>query len=322
MLKTLSLTTALLASPAFATSQEVTLQVPGAELHATLQVPEGTVQPPVALILAGSGPTDRDGNSPAGVTAASYRKLASVLEAAGIATLRPDKRGIGASRADNPSEAALRFTDYVTDARAWLTWLSQQQSGGTRTFGPLVLIGHSEGSLIGLAALQQPPVPVAAFVSLAGPGENLATTLRRQLHSNPANPAALVQESDRILDQLLKGETVAQVSPLLAPIFRPSVQPYLISEFRADPPALIGALKLPILIAQGDHDLQVGVSDAQALARAQPTATLLLVPGMNHVLVDAPADPQGNLATYARADLPISEGLADGLTGFLKGALK
>ena len=207
----------------------------------------------------------------------------------------------------------------MNDARAWLAWTTTQQAGGTSTFGPLILIGHSEGSLIGLAALQAPPVPVAAFVSLAGPGENLADTVRRQLRTNPATfPVALVQESDRILDALLKGQTVAQVSPPLAGLFRPSVQPYWISELRFDPVTLIAQLKLPVLIIQGGRDLQVGVADAQKLAKAQLAAKLMVVPGMNHVLVNAPADLKSNYATYAQADLPLSTGLLNTLIAFLK----
>ena len=321
MLKVFLLGAALTFTPVLASSREIVLTVPGAELHATLQTPGGVVAPPIALIIAGSGPTDRDGNNSLGVSVSSYRKLADALEAAGIATLRPDKRLIGASRADDPSEAALRFDDYVNDARAWLSWTTTQKTGGNSAFGPLIVIGHSEGSLIGLAALQAAPVPVAAFVSLAGPGENLAATVRRQLRANPAAyPVALVQESDRILDALLKGQTVAQVSPPLAGLFRPSVQPYWISELKFDPVTLIGRLNLPVLIVQGDRDLQVGVSDAQKLAKAQPAAKLLLVPGMNHVLVDAPLAPEGNIATYAQADLPLSTGLLKPLILFLKSA--
>lgn len=319
MIKVLMLVGSLIWTPALAASREVLLTVPGAELHATLQTPEGVVLPPIALIIAGSGPTDRDGNNPLGVTVGSYRKLADALEAAGIATLRPDKRLIGASKANDPSEAALRFDDYVNDARAWLTWMAAQQADGNNAFGPLILIGHSEGSLIGLAALQAAPVPVAAFVSLAGPGENLAATVKRQLRANPATfPVALVQESDQILDALLRGQTVAQVSPPLAGLFRPSVQPYWISELMFDPVVLIAQLKLPVLIVQGGRDLQVGVSDAQKLAKAQPAAKLVVIPGMNHVLVNAPADPKGNYATYAQADLPLSTGLLNTLIPFLK----
>lgn len=320
MTKLLMLGLSLIFTSALGTSRDVALSVPGAELHATLQTPDGVERPPIALILAGSGPTDRDGNNPLGVTVGSYRKLADALEAAGIATLRPDKRLIGASHASDPSEAALRFDDYVNDARAWLAWTATQHTQGTSTFGQLFLIGHSEGSLIGLAALQAPPVPVAAFVSVAGPGENLAAIVRRQLHANPANPAALVAEGDRILDALLRGQTVAQVSAPLAGLFRPSVQPYWISELKFDPVTLIRQVTLPTLIIQGDRDLQVGVADAQKLAAAQPAAKLVIVPGMNHVLVDAPPDSAGNQATYAQPDRPLSADLITTLITFLKSA--
>lgn len=315
MLKTLFVGLALTAGSALAASREVTLTVPGARLGATLSTPDGLPNPPVALILAGSGPTDRDGNAPPALKSNAYLKLAEALNTLGVATLRPDKRGVGASTAADPREEAVTFDTFVQDARAWMGWLRAQ-----KTFGKLVLIGHSEGSLVGLVALQD--APADAFVSLAGLGSPYADTLRRQLRANPNNPQALLDESDRILTELSAGRRVSAVSPLLAPLFRPSVQPFLISAFKYDPAALIGKLKVPTLIVQGDRDLQVTVQDAQMLAKAQPGAILLVVPGMNHLLVDAPADVPGNLATYTQPGLPLSPAFLDGLGSFLNGALK
>lgn len=304
-----------LAAGALAASRDVTLTVPGAVLHATLETPDGVTRPPVALILAGSGPTDRDGNSVAGLRTDAYRKLAAALNASGIATLRPDKRGVGTSTAADPREEALSIQTYVDDARAWLAWSPGQG------LGKVAVIGHSEGALVGLAAVQG-RADVAAYVSLAGAGENVAATLRRQLTANPANPPALVSEAGRVITELQAGRRVANVSPVLGPLFRPSVQPYLISWMRLDPAALLKATQVPTLIVQGDRDLQVTPNDARALLAARPSATLLLIPGMNHVLVQAPADLSGNAATYAQPALPLAPALVSGLSAFLKQALK
>ncbi|GAA5532000.1 alpha/beta hydrolase [Deinococcus aluminii] len=313
----LALTAALALTPALAASREVTLEVPGAHLAATLQTPDGPqhVRPPVVLIIAGSGPTDRNGDNPLSGPAGTSRKLAANLAARGIASLRYDKRGIAASTLADPREEALSFDDFVNDARAWLAWLGQQPD-----LGPVGVIGHSEGGLIALAALQGDS-PARALVLLAAPGEDIGTTIRRQLAQNPANPPELVREGNAILDALGRGETVVKVSPLLAPLFRPSVQPYLRSSLKYDPARLIATVNVPTLIVQGDRDLQVRLEDARLLAAAQPAARMFLAPGVNHVLVPAPLDPAGNLATYANAQLPIERGLLTAVVAFLKANL-
>ncbi|MFB9994874.1 alpha/beta hydrolase [Deinococcus oregonensis] len=297
----------------------VSIQVPGATLQATLSVPQSVFRPPVVLILAGSGPTDRDGNSPAGINTDAYKKLAAALNTAGFAVLRPDKRGIGASLPTDRREEALTFTDYVNDASAWIRWLSTQPS-----LGSIGVVGHSEGALVGLAAVLK--TPVQAYVSLAGTGENIADTLTRQLHANPANPPALLTEADAAIQTLRSGKPVAKVSAALMTLFRPSVQPYLMSWMKLEPAAMMAQLavadpRVPTLILQGDRDLQVTSDDARKLSAAQPSAQLALIPGMNHVLVDAPADVAGNIATYNAPQQPLSAALLSTLTSFLKRTL-
>ena len=308
---------ALTAGLAQASERQVSLSLKGpAELRAVLSVPDGIVRPPVALILAGSGPTDRDGNSPAGVQTDMYRKLSAALNAAGIATLRPDKRGIGQSVVADLREETLTFGDYVNDASAWINWLRADDTA----LGPVAVIGHSEGALVGLSAILK--TPVSAYVSLAGAGENIADTLRRQLRASPGMTAALLSEADQTITALQRGQRVERVDPALLALFRPSVQPYLMSWMKLDPAALMSQLKGPALIVQGGRDLQVGVADAQRLAAAQPAAQLSVIGSMNHVLVEAPADPAGNLATYTRPELPLSPELIQTLTDFLHRALR
>ncbi len=309
------LTLALTSGLAQASEREVSLSVPGAELHATLSLPDGIARPPVALILAGSGPTDRDGNSVAGVQTDMYKKLSAALNAAGIATLRPDKRGVGQSAVAGLQEETLTFGDYVNDAAAWTGWLKADD-----TLGHVAVIGHSEGALVGLAAALK--TPVSAYVSLAGVGENIADTLKRQLQGNANLPPDLFEEASQTIDKLRAGQRVESVSAPLMALLRPSAQPYLISWMQLDPPALLAQLDIPALIVQGGRDLQVSVQDARSLAAAQPSAQLTLIETMNHVLVDVPEDPASNIASYSQPTLPLDPELIQALTSFLQRALK
>ncbi len=217
------------------------------------------------MIIAGSGPTDRNGNSPLGVSSNSLRMLADSLARYGIASLRYDKRGVAASQAAGPSESELRFDDYVADAAAWVNQLQQDER-----LARVAVLGHSEGSLIGMLAAQQ--APVAAFVSLAGVARPADSLIMEQLREQPA---AIREEAQAIFTELRQGRTVATVSPALQSLFRPSVQPYLISWIQYNPSAIIAELQTPVLIVQGTTDVQVPEAEAQRLAAAQPQAELL-----------------------------------------------
>lgn len=303
--------------PAFVFAQaprdvDIVLDTPTGQLAGSLLLPAAKAPVPVALIIAGSGPTDRDGNSrmlPGRND--SLRMLAQALAQAGIASVRYDKRGIGASASAMGSEAALRFETYIDDAAGWIARLKSDPR-----FSTVAVIGHSEGALIGMVAARQ--AAAAALVSIAGAGAPLPAVLRRQLADKL--PPELQKENERILGALERGETVEQVPPLLAALYRPSVQPYLISQFRYLPAERIAALAVPVLVVQGTTDIQVGVADAQALGKASPRASLAIVEGMNHVLKKVPADG-AQLASYGDPSLPLAPGLADTMTSFLHTAL-
>jgi pimeloyl-ACP methyl ester carboxylesterase len=269
---------------------------------------------PVVLIIPGSGPTDRDGNNPIGVKAAPYKLLADALAEKGVSTLRADKRGMFESKAAIEDANSVTIADYAGDAHAWADALKK------RTGAKCVwLLGHSEGGLIALAAAQQ-PAGLCGVILVSAAGRKLGVVIREQLNANPAN-APLLPPAMAALDSLEAGKTVDQSTlpaPLL-PLFNAKVQPFLIDLLSKDPAALAAATKLPMLIVQGERDIQVSVADAKALAAAQPAAKLMLVPQMNHVLKDVAADDRAsNLATYGNPDLPIDERLADGIAAFVK----
>jgi pimeloyl-ACP methyl ester carboxylesterase len=271
---------ATVARPATAADLPYDLITPTGAIYGSLLLPAAPARPPVVLIVAGSGPTNRDGNNPLGVGAAPYRLLAEALASAGIASVRYDKRGIARSAEAGPLESALRFEDYVGDAAAWLGKL---RADGR--FAKSVLAGHSEGSLIGMIAAQRSPTD--AFVSLAGGGFPAGQVLRRQLEPQTLAPEVKTQ-IDGIIGALEAGKPVSEVPLPLMALFHASVQPYLISWFRYDPRVEIAKLKIPCTIVQGTNDVQVSVDDARALAAAQPRAKLVLIDGMTHVLKDAP----------------------------------
>jgi hypothetical protein len=294
-----------------AAAEPIDLKVDGGTLHGALEMPPGVEAMPVALIIAGSGPTDRDGNNPLVGKNNCLKMLALGLAAKGIASLRYDKRGIGASAGAARQEADLRFNTYIADAEKWGRRLQQDSR-----FSRLVIIGHSEGALIGAMAAWR--TGANGFVSLAGAGYPAAAIVETQLKKNL--PPALLAESQRILGLLKAGKTADKVPPDLMALFRPSVQPYLISWFRYDPADEIAKIQAPCLIVQGTTDLQISVSDAQQLAQANNRARLLIIKGMNHLLKMAPLDLQAQMKTYRDPDLPISAELVDNVAAFIKEA--
>ena len=289
------------------------LTAPGPEgpLSGTLTRPGADA--PVVLILPGSGPTDRDGNNPLGVAAAPYRLLAEALASRGIGTLRIDKRGMFASRPAASDPFAVTIADYVADTRAWIA-AARAATGRDCIW----LLGHSEGGVVALAAAQEAG-GICGVVLVAAPGRTFGTILREQLRANPAN-AVLLDEALAAIDTLEAGERVdtAGMNPALLPLFGPRVQPFVIDLMRYDPPALAAQVSLPLLIVQGEKDLQIGLADAEALKAAQPDAEYARLPAMNHVLKDVEGTtPQANLAAYGDPSLPVSPALVEAIAGFV-----
>lgn len=295
------------------------LETPTGRLYGTLELPQGPGPFPVALVIAGSGPTDRDGNSTLLPGRNDSLKLvARALADAGVASLRYDKRGIDESRDAGVDEAAMTLDLAVEDAVQWLRLLDDD----TR-FARTLVVGHSEGSLVGMLASRR--ARVSAFVSLEGAGRPAADVLRSQLQGQL--PAALMDEVDAVMRELEAGRTVDPLPPAIAAVpqvgqalFRQSVQPYLVSWFRYDPARALAELEIPCLVVQGTTDLQVPVPDGERLAAAGPHATLARIEGMNHVLKAAPAEQEANLAAYSDPALPLAPGLVEAMRGFLKAA--
>jgi alpha-beta hydrolase superfamily lysophospholipase len=266
---------------------------------------------PAVLIIAGSGPTDRNGNGPANVPLLTdtYRKLAEGLAANGIVSLRYDKRGIGESRALLIREDDVLFDHFVTDA---LTAL--QNIAARPDVSSVLIAGHSEGGIIALVAAGQ--TPVAGVMLLTTPGRSYLAVMRGQLKGRL--PPDLDASANAILDSLDSGQQVADVPQPLLPLFRPSVQPFLISVAPVDPAKALAQLRTPALIVHAGRDLQVSAADFDALRAARNDAQTLVLAEANHTLKTSPADREGNLALYRNPAASLDPGLMPRLVGFIR----
>ena len=275
--------------------QSVSLDTPTGKINGKIGLPDAE-KPPIVLLIAGSGPTDMDGNTNSGgfsMKNNSLKLLAEGLAQRGIATLRFDKRGIASSSAATKKERDLRFEDYVTDVQGWIDRLSEDSR-----FSDVFVLGHSEGSLIGMLASVDNP-KVKGFIS-----------------GQPAEVRHLVKS---INDSLKAGKEVSNIPMGLMALFRPSVQPYLISWYRYNPQEVIAKLRQPVLIIQGDKDVQVSEEDAKLLEQSLPKAQFQILKDMNHVLKTCESvDMQVQQATYANPDLPVQEDLLITIEKFVK----
>lgn len=298
------------------TVEEIFLETESGTLGGILSLPPDCKKCPAVLIIQGSGPTDKDGNSailPGKNN--SLKQLSESLNDIGIATLRYDKRGMGMSKNIKINESDLVFDDFVNDAKSFLNFLIDD-----KRFKKIGVAGHSQGSLVGMLISQDKKVK--AFASIAGPSFSIDETLLAQLKANPYNPPKLLQEAEEITALLKQGIKVTEVSSLLQSIYRPSIQPFMMSWMKYDPSNEISKLKSNILIINGSTDLQVKIEDAQRLKASNDKAKLVIINGMNHVLKDASASPIENNATYSNPDLLLNAEFKSEVQSFFSKSLK
>jgi len=279
----------------------ITAQGPSGALHGTLI--EAEAPRAVALILPGSGPTDRDGNNPFGLNTDAYRLLAEGLAAQGITTARIDKRGIGESEGD-PN--AVSFAEYREDTAAWIAALDADC---------VWLIGHSEGSLLAVGGHDLPGV--CGLVLLTPPGRPLGALLRDQVANGPFG-ALVMPAFDAALAAMIAGEEpdLSTLPPPLAALFAPATRAYLTELVSHDPAQALAEVDIPTLLVHGGADVQVPPSEANPLTNARPDIPAHLIPTMTHTLKEAPigADPG---VTYTDPTLPLHSQLVPLIAGFI-----
>ena len=275
---------------------------------------EGTLLPAsnkqkIVIIIAGSGPTDRDGNSVAGVSSNTYRLLASALQKNNIASFRYDKRGIAKSASKNFKETDVVFDDYINDAKEIFNYLKD-----SLRYKNIYFAGHSEGSLIGMVAAEQSKAK--GYISLAGVSRPIDLIISEQI---AAQMPAIAKQTDSLFGLLKLKRRIDSVPPQLMMIFRPSVQPYLLSWIKYDPKEEIKKLQMPILILQGTCDKQVKETEAYMLYNANKKSTLKIIDGMTHTLKNTDKDcTDKDLKTYHDPTLPLNEELVNSIIKFIK----
>jgi uncharacterized protein len=291
---------------AIATELPIALATKTGSIKGTLLLPMATNDISVALIIAGSGPTDRDGNNPM-MKNNSLKMLAEELLKLNIATVRYDKRGIAESAAAMTAEKDLRFETYINDAKDWIELLKKD-----KRFVRVIVIGHSEGSLIGMIASRE--AKADAYISVAGVGNSADVVLKTQLASQPETMKNMCYN---IIDSLLVDKTVTKIDPSILGLFRPSVQPYLISWFKYKPEEEIKKLTCPILILHGTEDKQVLAMEAMQLQAANKRAQYIPIKGMNHIFKEGKLDNSNSMASYKDPNLPIMPAFTKAVSDFI-----
>jgi pimeloyl-ACP methyl ester carboxylesterase len=279
------------------------------KLEGSLCIAPAKQKTPVVLLLAGSGPTDRNGNQ-FGLENNSLQMIARMLQTRGISSLRVDKRGIGESKDALQSERSITIDTYVEDVKQWIKFLDK-----TNAFGKIIVAGHSEGALIGLLASVKNKL-VNGYISIAGAGRSADDVIKEQFSKVPDNVKEIIFP---LIDRLKNGDSISNVPPTLYMLFRPSVQPYMRSWFKYNPCTELKKLNVPVLVVQGNKDIQVKTKDAELLAAAKPEAQLRVIENMNHVLKFCDSeDKEKQMETYDNATLPLHDDLIKYVTAFMQ----
>ncbi len=274
-------------------------------IDAVLTVPPGIERPPVALLIAGSGSTDHDGNGPQ-IKPGTLKKLSEQLVARNIATLRYDKRGAGGWKPAFGRPEDFRFKDYTDDAVALLNYLRE---GGK--FSRVALVGHSEGGLVAILAAQRVGVDRLVLLATAArrQGDLLKAQLEKKLSLDVFAPIA------KAVDAIMAGQIVDPAPPGLS--IPPAMQPGIASAFVEDPIDPLKKIVTPTLIVGGGRDRQVARLDFMALSTASPAAKTLWLPDMNHVLNDV-SDEADDLAAYNQSERPLDADLTEAVAAFIQ----
>jgi uncharacterized protein len=260
----------------------------------------------LVILIAGSGPTNRDGNQ-IGLTNNSLKLLAESLVNNGIAVYSYDKRIFAQMASGKLDEASLTFDNFIDDAKAVILYFKNQKK-----YHSITVAGHSEGALIGMVAANG---NADAYISIAGAGRPIDEVLLEQIGKQAP---FLKEEVEKNVASLKSGNTFELKNQMLASLFRASVQPYMISWIKYNPQNEIKKLQIPSLLINGDKDIQVSVQDAQLLQQAKPNAQLHIIPNMNHIFKVIKGDDMENKASYTNPELPICVELTSIITTFIR----
>jgi esterase/lipase len=286
------------------TSQEIEVN---SLIKGTLFSPEKvSKKTKLVILIAGSGPTNRSGNSTMGGINNSLKFLAEGLTQNGIAVYSYDKRIFAQMITKTVDEKTLSFEDFINDTKDVITYFKSQKK-----YSKIIIAGHSEGALIGMVASLN---NADGYVSLAGAGRCIDEVLLEQLGKQSPKLKDAAQDG---FVSLKEGKTFENKNPMLASIFRESVQPYMISWIKYNPQVEIKKLTIPILLINGTKDLQVPATDAELLHVANSKSEVKIIENMNHIFKEITVD-EDNLKSYSDPNLPVIPELISTLTTFVK----
>ena len=274
-------------------------------IDGTLLVPKDVEKPSLALIIAGSGPTNRDGNQNF-LKNNSLKKLAEEISARGIATFRYDKRIVKQIREGNIDENIM-FDDFVIDAISVVDYFKSKKE-----FSKIFVIGHSQGSLVGMLAAKG---KADGFISLAGAGQTIDKVITDQITKTAP---MFTEDTYRVFESLREGNTISDFPPALASVFRLDIQPFIINWMQYDPQEIIKELKIPVLIINGTKDIQTAENEAKLLKKANTNAELVFIEKMNHILVPIEGDTLENTKSYNEPLRELSKELITTIVSFIK----
>lgn len=298
----LAICTAAFAQDSLSVSQEIQVNP---YVQGTLLKPMNVERPPLVIMIQGSGPTDRNGNQPF-MQNDSFKKMANELAKEGVATFRYDKRISQMSKL-NLKEEEMRFDDFVKDATSALDHFADSPD-----FGKMIVLGHSQGSLVGMIAAKG---KADAFISIAGAAEPIDSIIVQQIAAQMPQLKEGVQETFK---EIRTNGSTSNYNPLLQSIFRPSVQPFIASWMKYNPKEELTKLEVPVLLINGTKDLQVTAVEAEKLAKADPGAELVLLEGMNHILRKIEGSELENSKSYNEPRLPLHPDLIPTIVAFIR----
>lgn len=274
-------------------------------IDGTLLHPNDVEKPNLAIIIAGSGPTNRDGNQNF-LKSNSLKKLAEGLSQDGIATFRYDKRIVKQIRQNNVSKNIM-FDDFVSDASDVIDYFKSKNN-----YNKIYVIGHSQGSLIGMLSAKD---KADGFISLAGAGNNIGDVIIEQITKTAP---IFSEDTKRVVGQLKEGKTTTDYPAALSSMFSSDLQPFMINWMTHYPSEIIKELDMPILIINGTKDLQVSVTEAHLLKEANAKAEIVIIEKMNHVLFEIEGGDLENSKSYNESFRTISPQLMNSIIDFIK----
>ena len=283
-------------------SEEILIKNNEIELPGTLTFT--SEKTPLLIWIHGSGNVDRNGNQRPYVKANYIKQFRDSVNQQGIAFFSYDKRTANQKNMPILKKGVL-FDSFISDAQKVISHFKNN-----KRFSEIILIGHSQGSLIAMLASKKSN----KYISLSGPSNSIDQKIVEQMRAK--NPL-IVNTLQEHFKELKETGEIKNVDPTLVTMFNPQNTPFFKSWMKHNPSEEIKKLKIPVLIINGTKDLQVTIEDAKTLHKSSLKSELVIIENMNHVLKHIDKDDD-NMKSYFSADFPLSDKLIKTVVSFVK----